>query len=175
MKYFVPDRSVRAVTDISPEDFVSLGIKLVFIDLDNTLTLTGSASVRDDIKQWLKSAKSRGLLMCIVSNETRSYRVARIASELGVQYIAPAWKPRPSLIRRLLKAHKLQPHEAAMIGDQIFTDVFMAKRIGMIAFLVEPLSPLSFITTKTMRLFERLLLKWMHRNGLLCQCSKVRR
>lgn len=161
MRYLLPDFFAESATDISPKWLHSLGVKVVFIDLDNTLTPTGFWDVSSNERRWVEQLILCGMKIYIISNETRSRRVAHIANLLNVRYIAPAWKPRTSLIRRILEAHLIAPQNAAMIGDQLFTDVLMAKRLGMLTILVKPMTNLSFITTKVMRVFERLLLKWI--------------
>ena len=49
-------------------------------------------------------------------------------------------------------------HIFAMVGDQLFTDIYGARRAGVYAVLVEPLSPREFAGTKLLRRFERWLL-----------------
>jgi NagD protein len=45
-------------------------------------------------------------------------------------------KPHPSMLRGLLQRHELQPHQLAMVGDRLNTDVAMARRTGALAVLV---------------------------------------
>ncbi|MCX7778425.1 MAG: YqeG family HAD IIIA-type phosphatase [Armatimonadetes bacterium] len=170
LRYLLPDFYAESAISISPMWLQSLGVRVVFIDLDNTLTPTGFWDVGGDERRWIEQLRLCGMKVYIVSNEARSRRVAHIANTLNVRYIAPAWKPRTSLIRRILEADFTEPHSAAMIGDQLFTDVLMAKRLGMLTILVKPMTNLSFITTKVMRCFERPLLKWMRQINLLRHC-----
>lgn len=168
MRYLCPDMYASSVIAIQPELLCSMGIRVVLLDLDNTLTPTGSLSVSHAVKGWLKRLKDGGLTVYIVSNEARPSRVAHIAHELDVQYIAPAWKPRRWAFRRVLREHAIEPREVAMIGDQLFTDIFGARRLGLFAILVRPMTTLGFITTKVQRCFERPLLKWLIKMGALC-------
>ncbi|MEO5803825.1 MAG: HAD-IIA family hydrolase [Verrucomicrobiota bacterium] len=53
--------------------------------------------------------------------------------------IAPAkvlGKPNPQMLRGILGRHFLKPHELAMVGDRIYTDVAMAKQAGAFGVLV---------------------------------------
>jgi predicted HAD superfamily phosphohydrolase YqeG len=52
-----------------------------------------------------------------------------------------------------------------MIGDQLLTDILGAKRLGLFAILVEPLSPYRFLTGRLQRPLELLLLRWLRRLG----------
>jgi HAD superfamily hydrolase (TIGR01450 family) len=45
-------------------------------------------------------------------------------------------KPDPEMLRGILAHHLLQPHELAMVGDRIYTDVAMAQRAGAMSVLV---------------------------------------
>lgn len=45
-------------------------------------------------------------------------------------------KPDPEMLGGILRRHRLQPHEVAMVGDRIYTDVLMARRAGAVGVLV---------------------------------------
>lgn len=45
-------------------------------------------------------------------------------------------KPDPDMLRGILQRHGLQPHEVAMVGDRLYTDVRMAQRAGAVGVLV---------------------------------------
>jgi NagD protein len=45
-------------------------------------------------------------------------------------------KPDPTMLRGILSKHSLKPHELAMVGDRIYTDVAMGHAAGALAVLV---------------------------------------
>jgi HAD superfamily hydrolase (TIGR01450 family) len=45
-------------------------------------------------------------------------------------------KPDPRMIRGILRRHSLQPHELAMVGDRLYTDMVMARSSGAVGILV---------------------------------------
>lgn len=45
-------------------------------------------------------------------------------------------KPDPRMLSGILERHSLQPHEVAMVGDRIYTDVRMAHNAGAVGILV---------------------------------------
>lgn len=45
-------------------------------------------------------------------------------------------KPDPSMLDGILRRHGLRPHEIAMVGDRIYTDMLMAHRAGALGVLV---------------------------------------
>jgi predicted HAD superfamily phosphohydrolase YqeG len=61
----------------------------------------------------------------------------------------------------------LVPSQMVMIGDQLFTDVLSGNRLGVLTILVDPLTSTRFITGQFLRLFERPLLAWLKREGML--------
>ncbi len=45
-------------------------------------------------------------------------------------------KPDPSMLTGILRRHNLAPHQLAMVGDRLYTDMAMAKRAGALGVLV---------------------------------------
>jgi len=45
-------------------------------------------------------------------------------------------KPDPAMIRGILHRHALQPHNLAMVGDRLYTDIAMARQAGALGVLV---------------------------------------
>ena len=45
-------------------------------------------------------------------------------------------KPDPGMIRGILLRHSLQPHQLAVVGDRLYTDMAMARRAGALGVLV---------------------------------------
>ncbi len=45
-------------------------------------------------------------------------------------------KPDPCMIDGILRRHNLQPHNLAMVGDRLYTDMEMARRAGAVGVLV---------------------------------------
>ena len=45
-------------------------------------------------------------------------------------------KPDPTMLTGILARHGLQPHQLAMVGDRLYTDVEMARRAGAVGVLV---------------------------------------
>jgi len=167
LSFLCPDKCVDKVTDVSLTELSESGIRVIFVDLDNTLTAWGSSKVSEPVKQWIESAKKLGFQVVIVSNAGLRKRVNQVANALGIVGIAAAGKPRRFVFRRYLEWKGLKSHQAIMIGDQLFTDILGAKRAGMKAILVEPLTERRFITGRIQRPLELLALKFLRRFGLL--------
>ncbi len=105
--------------------------------------------------EWIARAKEAGLALCLCSNSSRPGRVRKMAQALGIEYVSFANKPNPLSVFRGLKVLKAKREEAAVVGDQIFTDVLAGKLSGARSIWVRPISAREFIFTRLMRLVER--------------------
>jgi NagD protein len=61
---------------------------------------------------------------------------ACIESATGRKPVAVLGKPDARMLSGIMQRHGLQPHELAMCGDRIYTDVAMAERSGSLGVLV---------------------------------------
>lgn len=167
LSFVCPDWHVSRITDVPLTELWESGIRVIFVDLDNTLTPWGSREVSEPVKRWVEEAKAKGFQVVIVSNAGFRKRVAQVASALGIVGIAAAGKPRRFVFRRYLEWKGLTIQQAVMIGDQIFTDILAAKRAGMKAILVEPLMERRFITGRIQRPLELITIRLLKRMNLL--------
>jgi HAD superfamily hydrolase (TIGR01450 family) len=61
---------------------------------------------------------------------------AALEAATGRKPNAVLGKPDPAMIRGILHHHGLQPHNLAMVGDRLYTDIAMARRAGALGVLV---------------------------------------
>ncbi|MBP7559657.1 MAG: YqeG family HAD IIIA-type phosphatase [Armatimonadetes bacterium] len=154
-----PDAWVAGVQELTPEWLAERGIDTVLVDLDNTLAEWKAWQLPAGSVSWLDRLRSDGIRVCLLSNSRKPSRVRHLADAHRLPYVAWAGKPRRGGFRRAL-AHlgAASTDGVAMVGDQLFTDIYGARRAGVYAVLVEPLSPREFAGTKLLRRFERGLL-----------------
>lgn len=125
---------------MKPDFFKARGVKLVIFDIDDTL-LSHTLPVPDDaLRSFLRSFADAGLSLALISNN-RKERVDRFNKELQLFAVARAKKPKKSALAPFFAHFGVQPHETALVGDQIFTDVRLARKCGVLAVLVEPIDP----------------------------------
>lgn len=116
-----------------------MGAKAVAIDLDNTTVGDASFRLKEPIRRWIQYVRTAGFPVIIVSN-TVTPRAWFLSKQMGnIPFIANARKPRTQALCRAAKMLHIHPSEMAMIGDQLFTDVLVANRIGAISVKVEPM------------------------------------
>ena len=165
-KLFCPNLRVKSLLDISWDLVMKNDIKGLLLDLDNTLLPWGECQVPNDIRTWLQGAKEQGMHLCLVSNSYEK-RVAEIARSIDVNYVHWARKPAKYGFRKAIRGMNLLPQNVAIIGDQVFTDIFGGNRLGCYTILVVPLSKNEFFTTRLLRLLESRLLSRLEGKGLL--------
>lgn len=162
MRLFEPDYSFRRIEEITPEFFLSRGIRLLLLDVDNTLTGDNSQEITPGVLTWLSCQREAGLALFVLSNN-REDRVAPFARKLGLGYIADAGKPGTKHLRARLREMKITPQQAAVIGDQLFTDILCGKRSGCLTVLVEPYALENYGFYRIKRPLERPILHRYYR------------
>jgi len=152
-----PDYYYRSVRDIDLERLKEHGITTLLFDLDNTLLARNVHELPDDLRVWARAIKDAGFRVFIVSNNWHRY-VIDLAADLGLEIVAKAIKPFPFAFRRALRLAGASPATAAVIGDQIFTDIVGGRLMGMTTILVTPLSESDLPHTRLLRRIEKLVL-----------------
>ncbi|MCW5882769.1 MAG: YqeG family HAD IIIA-type phosphatase [Anaerolineae bacterium] len=133
---FTPDLVVRSVQEIPLQNLAAWGIRGLLFDLDNTLMEHHGERFDPFVTLWIKATLAQGFKVAIASNSPPE-RIVTLSAELGVPGIARSGKPRRGGLRQALAVLDLRPDEAAMVGDQIFTDVWAGRRLGLYTILVD--------------------------------------
>lgn len=144
------------LTSVHAIDLAALrrdGIRVLLLDLDNTLLPRDTDVVPDELKEWAAELRLRGFRVWLVSNNWHE-RVQRAARELGFELIDKAIKPLPFGFRRALALAGATRSEAAVIGDQVFTDILGGNLLGIRTILVQPLSSYDLPHTLLLRRLE---------------------
>jgi HAD superfamily phosphatase (TIGR01668 family) len=153
-----PDHYVTSVHAIDLDALWRDGIRVLLLDLDNTLLPRDTNVVPDELKAWAADLRVRGFKVCLVSNNFHD-RVRIVAAELGFDLVDHAVKPLPFAFRRALKLEDATARETAVIGDQLFTDILGGALLGMRTVLVAPLSSIDLPHTLMLRKLEAIVLK----------------
>ena len=159
MKYNLqPDALFASYAEITPAYLKTNGIKLLFTDVDNTLAPYEVPEPDDAIRAWLASLAKAGVKVVFVSNN-KSPRLDRFNATLGLDAYPDSKKPFANAFRRVAKEEGLSLSACAVLGDQIFTDVWAGKRLGMHSIMVPPIKDKTTLFFKTKRRLERPILK----------------
>lgn len=161
-----PDLYLESIHRLDLDALKRRGIRGLILDIDNTLVPWNDPDAPDSLREWLARVRASGLAVCLVSNNTRQ-RVATFAAATGIPYVSEGRKPAVRVYRAALRALGTTAAETAALGDQIYPDVYGAKRMGIYSVLVSPLSEREFVGTRIKRMLERPLLRAMIRRGLI--------
>ena len=92
---------------------------------------------------WLRQMAASEVRLCVVSNSKRD-RVLLFCKEYGLDCITHAKKPFSKGIHACLSRYGIAPAQAAMVGDQIFTDTLGGNRAGAQTILVRAIDNHNF-------------------------------
>ncbi len=136
---FTADYGFRRLTDISPAFLRERGLKLLLLDIDNTIAPYKTPEPGPEVLAWAGELKKSGVTLFIVSNSKKTGRVERFSRALDAGFIGRAGKPRRAGILKAAEICGIPPGNAALAGDQTFTDIFGARLAGVAAILIRPI------------------------------------
>ena len=136
---FLPTIITESVTDLTPELLRQKDIRLLMLDFDNTIVPYTTNVPTAEMSQWLKDMASSGIQVCIVSNSKRD-RVPKFCESYGIACITHAKKPFSKGIRQCLTQFNIPAENAALAGDQIYTDTLGANCSGVRSILVKAIN-----------------------------------
>lgn len=149
-KNIIPDDYVSSIFDIDYNKLYSNGKRLILTDLDNTLISYKATEPTDELYKWKSELEGMGFEIIIVSNSGKK-RVKHFANMLGIKYVNLSTKPLKRGFKKALKiaSTKYKKEEVVVLGDQLLTDVYGAKRMKLSMVLVKA------IDNKTERLVTK--------------------
>ena len=159
---FYPDHMIASAYDIPYEKLYERGIRALIFDIDNTLTEHGKPATERTIA-LMERLKKIGFRVCLLSNNKEA-RVKMFNEPIQVDYIYKAGKPKRSGYEKAMEKVGSTVKNTVFIGDQLFTDVWGAKRTGIRNILVKPINPKEEIQIVLKRQLERIVLYFYKKN-----------
>ena len=153
---FFPDAYMDSTYVIDFEKLYKEGIRGVIFDIDNTLVPHGAPADERAIRLFAR-LRSIGLDYCLISNNQLP-RVKPFADAVQAKFVEDAHKPSRKNYLKAMKLMHVDLDSCIFVGDQIFTDVYGAKRCGMHTILVKPLHPKEEIQIVLKRYLEKIVL-----------------
>lgn len=160
MKNFFPDCYLDKKEDIPIELYYELGYRGMLFDIDNTL-VPHDEPVDEAARVFIQRLKELGFSVCLISNNDEE-RVRTFADPLEVQYVYKAWKPGKKGYLKGMEVLGTDLSNTIFVGDQIFTDIWGARRTGIYSILLDPINPKEEIQIILKRIPEKLV-KWIYR------------
>jgi HAD superfamily phosphatase (TIGR01668 family) len=159
---FFPDLIVDKIQDIELERLIERGVKNLILDIDNTLVPNHVKVADDSTVDWIEKVREYGFEVCIVSNATKR-RVVKFNEKLKLDAVYRALKPGSWAFKKAMRIMNAKPMETAVVGDQIFTDIYGGKRLNLFTILVKPIHKNEALFVKLKRYPEKLVLDRYHR------------
>ena len=164
-KYLIPDYMFGTFEEVTPAFLKSIGVRALLIDIDNTLAPYEQPDPDERIINWFAELEKHGIRTALISNN-HAPRVERFNKPLGLVAYPDSGKPGRKTLERAMKALGVTHDETAMLGDQLLTDCFAGKHIGLRAIIVPPIKDKTNLFFRSKRLLERpFIRKYAKENG----------
>ncbi len=159
---FYPDVYLDSTYEIDFEALYREGFRGVIFDIDNTLVPHGAPADARSIALF-ERLKNIGFESVLLSNN-KEPRVKMFNDKVHSRYIYKAGKPGKKGYLRAMELMKTEPSTTLFVGDQLFTDVWGAKRAGILTYLVKPIHPKEEIQIVLKRRLEWIVLFFYRRS-----------
>lgn len=160
----VPDYMFEKFDDIGVDFLRSAGVRSLIIDIDNTLAPYEVAEPDERTFRWFGELRAAGIGAALVSNNDRA-RVERYNSRLALPAYYDCHKPSRKYLIKAMADIDAEPGSTLFLGDQIFTDVVAARRMGLRAAVVPPIKDKKTVFFRFKRLMERPIMRRYHKRA----------
>lgn len=162
LQTFYPSTECNSTYDIDFQRMYDLGYRGIIFDIDNTLIPHGAPADEKAIALFEK-LREIGFQTLLLSNN-KEPRVKSFCEQVGSDYIFKAGKPKKTGYEIAMERMGTTKETTFFVGDQLFTDVWGAKRTGLYSVLVKPIHPKEEIQIVLKRYLERIVLFFYHRS-----------
>ena len=163
LESFYPDNEAESAYSIDYEKLYTQGFRGIIFDIDNTLVPHG-APADDRAVEFFAGLRKLGYRTVLLSNN-KEPRVKLFNQDIGSGYIFNAGKPGRKGYEKAMEQMGTTPRNTLFVGDQLFTDVWGAKRMGIPTYLVRPIHPKEEIQIVLKRRLERIVLHFYHKKA----------
>ena len=153
---FFPDEYLDSAYSVDYEALYREGYRGLLFDIDNTLVPHGAPADRRAVELFGR-LKKIGFKSCFISNNDRE-RVEPFSKAVSERFIEKAGKPSVKGYQKAMELLGTDTGNTVFIGDQLFTDVWGAKRAGIRNILVRPIHPKEEIQIVFKRYLEKIVL-----------------
>lgn len=162
LESFYPDHEVDSAYEIDYEGLYEKGYRGIIYDIDNTLVPHGAPADERAIALF-ERLRGIGYQVMLLSNN-KEPRVKMFNDSVKAKYIFKAGKPGRAGYERAMRELDTTPENTLFVGDQLFTDVWGAKKAGIVTYLVKPIHPKEEIQIVLKRYLEKIVLYFYHKN-----------
>ena len=159
---FYPDDYVASTYVIDFDKLYTEGCRGLIFDIDHTLVPHGAPADQRAMRLF-EMLRRIGFDTCLISNNQEP-RVKPFAEKVGSKYVYNAHKPSTKNYKKAMELMSTDEKNTIFIGDQLFTDVWGAKRTGIESILVKPIHPKEEIQIVLKRYLEKIVLYFYKRD-----------
>ena len=162
MSLFFPGEYLDSTYVIDFDKLYKDGYRAVIFDVDNTL-VPHDEPADERAKALFAHLKELGYSCMLLSNN-KEPRVKMFNEKIQVDYVYDAHKPSTKNYKKAMEIMHTNKENSVFIGDQLFTDVWGAKRTGITNILVKPIHPREEIQIVIKRRLEKIVLYFYKRS-----------
>lgn len=159
--FLYPNEYLDSAYEIDFEAFYQRGKRGVIFDIDNTL-VPHDAPADEQAVQLFQRLHQTGYQTMLLSNN-KEPRVKSFADQVRTDYLFQAGKPKKTGYLQAMERMGTTKESTLFVGDQLFTDVWGARRSGIYAVLVKPIHPKEEIQIVLKRYPEKIVLFFYRR------------
>lgn len=160
-----PDIYIKSIEYLPLDELKKKGIKAFVFDIDNTIAPFDIDEPEDWAVSVLENLKSEGFKICLLSNNNED-RIRVFNKKLGAFAYWRAGKPGIRKLKQAMEEMGTDSKSTAIVGDQVFTDIWCGHNAGMLTIMTEPICDRDQFITKIKRPLEKFVMSlYFRRHG----------
>lgn len=163
LERFYPDFEVDSAYDIDYQGLYQKGFRSIIFDIDNTLVPHGAPADERAVALFDR-LHGLGYATLLLSNN-KEPRVKGFAQQVDSRYLFKAGKPGRRGYLEAMEQMGTNRTNTLFVGDQLFTDVWGARKVGITSYLTRPIHPREEIQIVLKRKLERIVLYFYHKKN----------
>lgn len=164
LEIFRPKEYLDSIYQIDFSKLKSKGIKGLILDLDETLLPREMLDITPVLFSFIEGLKDKGFSIFLLSNSIHEARVEYVGKTFNIPFSVFAMKPLPFAFENAKKKLGLNTNEVAVIGDQLFMDIWGGNLAKMYTIMVKPMTPEKIWIRQLMRETEKYVLDRLELN-----------
>jgi HAD superfamily phosphatase (TIGR01668 family) len=136
-EFLTPEEYLDDLFALNLQSLAARGVKLLLVDVDNTVLPPDSAEPSLRAVYWFEQLKNYPFQTVLISGSLDRARLAKISAALRTPVYYALLKPFLSGFKAVLAEHDVRPAECALVGDALWSDILPAKFLGFYAVLVK--------------------------------------
>lgn len=173
LELFFPKLYVNTVFDVPYAKLLERNVRGLIFDIDNTLSPFDVTEPGPEVISLMRRLAALGFQLCLLSNNNQK-RVELYNQKLKLPMVTHAKKPLSTGVKKAMRLMGTAKDNTAIIGDQIFTDIWSGKNAKIVTILVKPMSDRDEFTVRIKRGLERKVVeRYLQQGGELIGANKA--